>query len=83
MASLKHRKKYGELEVKCDCGRVHTITQEKKEGEDAIYLMETDDSQLINKPIEKEKLDENKINNSAGSSENDKPKKKGFLNFEL
>lgn len=84
MASLKHRKKYGELEVKCDCGRIHSITQKKEDGQEAIFEMETDDSQLINKLIEKkDDKNENKDDKSVRTFENDKPKKKGFLDFEL
>lgn len=89
MATLKHRKKYGELEIKCDCKRVHTITQEKN-GEDVVFAMETDESELVSpipktkEEIAQEKTNANENNNPNGSdTPNQHPKKKGILEFEL
>ena len=89
MATLKHRKKYGELEIKCDCKRVHTITQEKN-GDDVVFAMETDESEIVSpipktkEELEKEKENANKNNNSGGSDQANKhAQKKGLLDFEL
>jgi hypothetical protein len=91
MATLKHKKKYGELVVNCDCGREHTISQDKEEGKDPIFIMETDDTNLKltdyadQKNKEKEKGNENK-NNDGGTilkKDDNSGKKKSFLDFEL
>jgi hypothetical protein len=90
MATLKHKKKYGELVVNCDCGREHTISQDKEEGKDAIFIMETDDSNLkietIKTKTESEKEKNENENNNGGTihkKDDDSGKKKSIFDFEL
>jgi hypothetical protein len=88
MATLKYKKKYGEIVINCDCGREHTITQEKEDGKEVIFIMETDDSNIkVINPIKKESEKENENQNNNGgtihSKDNNSGKKKSFFDFEL
>lgn len=83
MASLKYRKKYGELEIKCDCGRLHTVTQ-SKEGEEVVFQMETDETNISTDHGKEILKNADANDNGKGSDPLDKhAKKKGLLDFEL